>query len=61
MTIVEQLMLLRSALVGVIGVDGEEELKAMEAFIRTAPAPAADKAVSVDAIHALLATLEHKP
>lgn len=48
---------LRSALVGLIGVDGREELEAMEAFMRLTPAPAADKAAAVDAIHVLLATL----
>jgi hypothetical protein len=61
MTILEQLLLLRSALVGVVGVDGMSDLKEMEVYIRNAPAPAADKAVTVDAIHALIATLEHKP
>lgn len=47
---------LRAALVGVIGADGPE-LEVMEAVIRAAIAPAEDKAVSIDAIHALLATL----
>jgi hypothetical protein len=60
MTIIEQLIMLRSALAGLVGVDGLDELKEMEIFIRSAPAPAQDKAVSVDAIHALMATLEHK-
>lgn len=48
---------LRSALVGLIGVDGESDLKQMEATMRMLPAPDADKAVSINAIHALLATL----
>ncbi len=61
MTILEQLLLLRSALVGVVGVDGMSDLKEMEVYIRNASAPAADKAVTVDAIHALIATLEHQP
>jgi len=50
--------LLRSALAKIIGVDGREELEALEAVMRLMPAPAEDKAASVDAIHALLATLE---
>lgn len=49
--------LLRSALVQVVGVDGRDELEAMEAFIRLTPAPAADKAATIDAIHALITTL----
>jgi hypothetical protein len=60
-TILEQLLLLRSALVGVVGVDGMSDLKEMEVCIRNTPAPAADKAVRVDAIQALIATLEHQP
>lgn len=48
--------LLRSALVGLIGADGKQELRQMEATIRLFPAPAEDKAVSINAIHALLAT-----
>lgn len=48
---------LRNALVGLIGVDGKEDLEQMEAAIRLLPAPAADKAASIDAIHALIATL----
>jgi hypothetical protein len=48
---------LRSALVQLIGVDGRTDLEQMEAVMRLMPAPAEDKAASVDAIHALLATL----
>lgn len=47
---------LRSALAGLVGVDGKEELETMEAMIRLADAPAKDKAVTIDAIHALLET-----
>ena len=46
---------LRSALVGLVGVDGRAELEQMEVFIRAAVAPAADKAATIDAIHALIA------
>ena len=49
--------MLRSALVGIIGADSEQELRQMEATMRVLPAPDADKAVSINAIHALLATL----
>ena len=49
--------LLRSALVGLIGADTEQELREMEAMMRLLPAPEADKIVSINAIQALLATL----
>ncbi len=48
---------LRAALVGLVGVDGREELGQMEAVMRLMPAPAEDKAATIDAIHALMATL----
>lgn len=48
--------LLRSALVGVVGVDGRSDLEQLEVVMRLMPAPAADKAATVDAIHALIAT-----
>jgi hypothetical protein len=48
---------LRTALVGIVGVDGRAELERMEVVMRTMPAPAEDKARTIDAIHALLATL----
>lgn len=50
--------LLRSALAGLIGADTEAELRQMEAVMRTLPEPDADKAVSINAIHALLATMQ---
>lgn len=50
--------MLRAALVGLIGADGEQDLRQMEATMRLLPAPEADKAVSINAIHALLATME---
>jgi len=49
--------MLRAALVGLIGADTEAELRVMEATMRMLPAPDADKAVSINAIHALLATM----
>lgn len=49
--------MLRAALVGLIGADSEQELRTMEAAMRLLPAPDADKAVSINAIHALLATM----
>jgi hypothetical protein len=54
----EQRDLLRSALVGLVGVDGRAELEQMEAMMRLMPAPAEDKAATIDAIHALVKTLE---
>lgn len=48
---------LRSALVGLVGSDGKEELAQLEAAIRLVPAPAEDRAKTIDAIHALRDTL----
>lgn len=48
--------LLRSVLFGLVGVGTESELRQMEAIIRAAPVPESDKAVTINAIHALLAT-----
>lgn len=53
----QDITLLRSALVGLIGADGAEELRQMEVAMRLLQAPAEDKMVSINAIHALLATL----
>lgn len=49
---------LRAALVGLVGVDGRTELEQIEAVMRLMPAPAQDKAATIDAIHALLATMD---
>lgn len=49
--------MLRSALVGLVGVDGKDDLESMEGVMRLMPAPAQDKAMTIDAIHALIATL----
>jgi hypothetical protein len=49
--------LLRAALAGLIGSDTEAELRQMEATMRLLPAPEEDKAVSINAIHALLSTM----
>ncbi len=51
-----QLKTLRSALVGLVGVDTREELEQLEVVMRLMPAPAADKAATINAIHALIAT-----
>lgn len=51
---------LRTALVGLVGADGKAKLEQMEAVLRVLPVPMADKAASIDAIHALLATLPSK-
>lgn len=56
-TMENRVQVLRTALVGLIGCDGKTDLEQMEAALRILPAPEADKAVSINAIHALLATL----
>lgn len=48
--------ILRSALTGLIGAESETELRQMELAIRSMPVPDADKAVSINAIHALIKT-----
>ena len=48
---------LRSAMVGLIGVDGQQGLSEMETVIRSQPVCDQDKAVALNAIHALLDTL----
>jgi predicted aminopeptidase len=52
---------LRSALIGLVGVSTRDELEAMETVTRALPAPSADKAAMIDAIHALLATMREEP
>jgi len=52
---------LRAALAALVGVDGREDLEQLEAVMRLTPAPAEDKAVTIDAIHALIATLPTPP
>ncbi len=49
--------MLRVALIGLIGAETETELRQMEAAMRLLPAPEGDKAVAINAIHALLATM----
>jgi hypothetical protein len=47
---------LRAALAAIVGTSELAELEQLEAVMRTLPAPAEDRAVSLDAIHALIAT-----
>lgn len=47
---------LRNALVALVGSGDVAELQIMEVEVRRLPAPAADKAATIDAIHALIAT-----
>jgi hypothetical protein len=49
--------LLRGALAGLVGASEKAELEQIEVFMRSLPAPEADKIASLNAIHALLATL----
>ncbi len=50
---------LRNALSGLIGATTKEELEAMELALRSVPAPEADKAVSINAIHVLIETADY--
>lgn len=52
---------LRPALVGLVGCDGEAELRGLLATMHEMPAPADDKAVSLAAISALIDTLPSSP
>ena len=52
----ETIVLLRGALVGLVGSDDKEELEKMEVFLRVSPAPMEDKASTIDAIHAIVKT-----
>ena len=53
--------MLRRALAGIVGADSAEELDAMEIAVRVFPAPENDRTVSLNAIHALRATLPSPP
>jgi len=53
-----KILKLRNALSGLIGASAKDELEAMEVALRTVNAPDADKVVSINAIHALLETLD---
>lgn len=50
--------LLRSALSGLVGASDKAELEQIELGMRVLPAPEADKIAGMNAIHALLATLD---
>lgn len=54
--VVSQRDLLRKALVGLVGADDPADLRNMELMMRSLPAPEADKAATINAIHVLLAT-----
>ena len=47
---------LRSALAALVGASDRSDLMSMEVAVRALPAPDADKAVTINAIHALLAS-----
>lgn len=59
--VVSQRDLLRKALVGLVGADDPAELRNMELIMRSLPAPEADKAATINAIHALLETQDSGP
>ena len=52
-----KILKLRKALIGMVGAESKEELEQMEAVMRMTPAPDVDKAVAINAIHALLETI----
>lgn len=54
----QKVVKLRAALVTLIGTEDRKELEEMEAAIRFQPAPAADKAAMIDAIHSLIEVIE---
>ncbi len=58
MTPDDKVTLLRRALTGLIGVESVEDLTKMEAMLRLMPAPDADKAAMINAIHALIETAQ---
>lgn len=55
--VINDVTLLRTALTCLIGAETEAELRQMEVIMRTLPMPDADRAASINAIHALLATM----
>jgi len=57
----KDISILRAALEGLIGASEKGELEQVELGIRMIPAPDADKAVSINAIHALLNTMPEIP
>jgi len=53
------IVLLRSALAGLVGADTEQELQEMAAAVRVIPDPDGNATVALNAIHALLSTMTH--
>ena len=51
-----KIVMLRAALIGLIGAESIDELRTMELAMRVLPAPEEDKTVSINAIHALIQT-----
>ncbi|MHB1057291.1 MAG: hypothetical protein ACYC0F_05345 [Rhodanobacter sp.] len=52
---------LRAALADLVGSGDVDKLRGMEVAIRELPAPAEDRAISINAIHALIATAPSQP
>ena len=59
--VIQERDLLRSALAGIVGASEPDELRKMEVVMRSLPAPDQDKAVTLNAIHALIATASKMP
>lgn len=55
--VIQDVALLRSALIGLIGAETEEDLRQMEVIMRALSITDADRVASINAIHALLATM----
>ena len=53
----DDIAMLRAALAGLIGAEAEDELRQMEVIMPMTTAPEEDKAVAINAIRALLATM----
>ena len=54
-----KILKLRKALIGLVGAEGKNELEAMEIQLRILPVPDIDRMVTINAITALLETMEN--
>jgi len=54
----QKIIILRKALTDFVGVESREDLEALEPILRSRPGIEQDKVVGINAIHALLQTME---
>lgn len=54
----EKIAKLRRALIGLVGAEDPDKLRQMELMLSTLPVPDSDRLASINAIHALLETME---